>query len=72
MHSKPTITMTCLALDGPVVVAVIVHSTFTIEQQTILACLQGQCAVGAFEELMAIVWMRVGLNQYKNHNFELI
>lgn len=31
------------AINGPVVVAVVVHVSFAVEEQTILALLQGQC-----------------------------
>lgn len=49
------------AIDGPVVVAMVVDSTLSIEQQTIFARFQRQCSIRAEEELVTVVGMQVGL-----------
>lgn len=49
----PTISLASLAVDAPVVVAVVVHGALAVEQQAVLAGLQGEGAVGALEELVA-------------------
>lgn len=46
---------------GPVVVAVVVDGTLSIEQQTVFARLQRQGSVRAQEELVTVVGMQVGL-----------
>lgn len=46
---------------GPVVVAVVVDGTLSIEQQTVFARLQRQGSVRAEEELVTVVGMQVGL-----------
>lgn len=54
--------MTTLAVDRPVVVAVIVDRAFAVEEQTVLARLQGQGAIGAEEELITVLGVGVGLH----------
>lgn len=46
---------------GPVVVAMVVDGTLSIEQQTVFARLQRQGSVRAQEELVTVVGMQVGL-----------
>lgn len=50
------------AVDGPVVVAVVVHGALAVEQQAVLAHLLGEGAVGAEVEVVAEVRVRVGLD----------
>lgn len=50
------------ALDRPIVVAVIVHRSFAVEQQAVLALLQRQRAVGAEEELVTVLGVTVRLD----------
>lgn len=59
-----TIKFTLSTLDRPIVVAVIVNSAFSIEQQSVFACLQRQCTIGAQEELIAMFWMSISLNAF--------
>lgn len=49
----PTISLASLAVDAPVVVAVVVHGALPVEQQAVLAGLQGEGSVGALVELVA-------------------
>lgn len=49
------------AVDGPVVVAVVMDGTLSVKQQTVFARLQRQRSVGAQEELVTVVGMQVGL-----------
>lgn len=49
------------AIDGPVVVAVVVDGTLSIEQQTILTRFQSQGSVRAEEELVTMIRVQVGL-----------
>ena len=50
-----------VAVDTPVVVAVVVDSAVSIEQQAVFARLQRQSAVLAFVELVAVPRVRVQL-----------
>lgn len=56
-----TIKLAFSAIDGPVVVAVVVDGALAVEQQAVLAVLLGQGAVGAEEEVVAEVRMGIGL-----------
>lgn len=49
-------------VDGPVVVAVIVHGALAVEEQSVLARLQRQRAVGAQEELVTVLRVSVRLD----------
>jgi len=55
------IMFTLSAIDGPIVVAMIVDRSFAIEQQSVLACLQRQSSIGTEEEEMTILGMSIGL-----------
>jgi len=57
-----TIPLATLAVHRPVVVAVVVHRSLSIEEQSVLTGLQGQGAVGAEEELVAVLRVGVGLH----------
>lgn len=48
------------AISYPVVVAVVVNSALAVEKQAVLACFERQGSVGAEEELIADLGMRVG------------
>lgn len=48
------------AISYPVVVAVVVNSALAVEKQAVLACFESQGPVGAEEELIADLGMRVG------------
>jgi hypothetical protein len=56
-----TVDFAVSAVNRPVVVAVVVHSAFSVEQQTIFARFQCQSSVRAEEELIAMIWMFVGV-----------
>lgn len=60
--SRLTIPLATLAVHRPVVVAVVVHRALAVEEQPVLAGLQGQGAVGAEEELVAVLRVGVGLD----------
>lgn len=53
--------LTRTAIDGPIVVAVVMDGTLAVKQQTIFARFQRQCSVRAEEELVTVVGMQVGL-----------
>lgn len=61
MPKQLTIPLPSLAVHGPVVVAVIVHRSLAVKEQSVLAGLQRESAVGAKEELVAILGVRVRL-----------
>jgi hypothetical protein len=48
-------------VDGPVVVAVVVHGTLAVEEEPVGALLEADRAVGALEEVVAQVRVRVRL-----------
>lgn len=60
-----TIEFSCSTINGPVIVAVVVCISLSIEQQTIFASFQCQCAICAQEELVTVVWVCVGLMESK-------
>lgn len=49
------------AIDGPVVVAVVMDGTLSVKQQTVFARFQRQRSVRAQEELVTVVGMQIGL-----------
>lgn len=49
-------------VNGPVVIAVVVDGAFAVEEKTVLASFQGQGAIGAQEEGIAVLGMGVGEN----------
>lgn len=53
--------LTRTAIDGPIVVAVVMDGTLAVKQQTIFARFQRQCSVRTEEELVTVVGMQVGL-----------
>lgn len=55
-----TVSGAMTAVDGPVVVAVVVYGSLAVEQQSVLASLKGQGAVCAQEEGVAVRGMSVG------------
>lgn len=55
-----TIPLAALTIHRPVVVAMVVHRALAVEEEAVLAGLQGQGAVGAEEELVAV--LRVGVS----------
>jgi len=52
---------TAFAVGTPVVVAEVVDTAGTIEQEAILACLQGQCSVGTLVKLITVGGMVISL-----------
>ena len=54
--------MALAAVDGPVVVAMIMHGALAVEEQSVLAGLQAQGAVGAEEEGVAVLGVGVGVH----------
>jgi len=53
------VSQTVVAMNGPVVIAVIMDSSFSIEHQPILTSLKGQSSVLAFVELIAVFGVTV-------------
>ena len=60
-----TVSFPGTAVDSPVVVAVVVHGAFAVEQETVLAGFHRQGTVGAKEELVAELGVGVCLEDGK-------
>jgi len=58
---QPTFGFAVAAIDGPMVVAVVVGGAFAVVQQTVAALFQRQSAVRAQVELIAIIGVGVRL-----------
>lgn len=64
MHigKKLTVSLPGSAVDGPVVIAVLVDVALSVEEESIFAVLEGESAVGALEEVVAQLRVGVGLH----------
>jgi hypothetical protein len=57
-----TLSLPGSAVDGPVVIAVLVDVALSVEEESIFAVLEGERAVGALEEVVAQLRVGVGLH----------
>jgi hypothetical protein len=57
-----TLSLPGSAVDGPVVIAVLVDVALSVEEESIFAVLEAERAVGALEEVVAQLRVGVGLH----------
>jgi hypothetical protein len=57
-----TLSLPGSAVDGPVVIAMLVDVALSVEEESIFAVLEGERAVGALEEVVAQLRVGVGLH----------